>query len=181
MVPLAFPYDFDTAGTWRTIVKIAALVVAIFAFMIVGLVIKGEIAASIGVFAFGVLFWSALRRLGVARIPMGASGRLTASDVVVDGVKLWNYSLNVPVGRFPIGRFEAVAVVEHVVMGRTASTTYDNVGSVQLVGRAGTPNIEVMVAPIDAANAFAKELSAKLALELRSLATPGTKITRIQL
>jgi len=49
---------------------------------------------------------------------------------------------------------------------------------VQLVGRPGTPNIEVMIDDIDTARAFAEELGATLNLELQSVAVPGQTIRR---
>ena len=46
------------------------------------------------------------------------------------------------------------------------------------MGRAGTPNIDVMTGDIDAARPFAEELSAALNLELKSLTAPGQTIRR---
>ncbi len=46
------------------------------------------------------------------------------------------------------------------------------------MGRPGTPNIEVMIGDIDAAQAFAEELSAALNLELKDIPVPGQTIRR---
>jgi len=56
--------------------------------------------------------------------------------------------------------------------------TPKNSGIVQLRGRPGTPNIEVMIDDIDTARVFAEELSATLNLELQSGAVPGQTILR---
>ena len=48
----------------------------------------------------------------------------------------------------------------------------------QLLGRPGTPDIEVMIDDIDTARGFAEALSATLNLELQSVAVPGQTIRR---
>jgi len=53
-----------------------------------------------------------------------------------------------------------------------------NTGTVQLMGRPGTPNVDVMTSDIDAARPFAEELSAALKLDLKSLTAPGQTIRR---
>jgi len=53
-----------------------------------------------------------------------------------------------------------------------------NTGIVQLLGRPGTPNIEVMIDDIDTARGFAEDLSATLNLELQSVAVLGQTIRR---
>ena len=46
----------------------------------------------------------------------------------------------------------------------------------QLLGRPGTPNIEVMIDDIDTARGFAEDLSATLHLELTSVGVTGQTI-----
>ena len=55
-------------------------------------------------------------------------------------------------------------------------TGFVNSAIVQLLGRPGTPNIEVMTDDIDTARAFAADLSATLNLELTSVPVPGQTI-----
>src|SRR5207247_1114249 len=102
------------------------------------------------------------------RVSMGAAGRLTKSGVTVHSVRVWGFSLNVPSGEFALDRFSAVGLAERIVVDRTAGVPNDT-GVVQLLGRPGTPNIEVMIDDIDTARAFASELSATLSLELQSV------------
>ena|SRR5437667_8120367 len=80
-------------------------------------------------------------------------------------------------GEFSLDRFSAVGLAERIVVVRSASIP-KNTAIVQLVGRPGTPNIEVMIDDIDTARAFAEELGATLNLELQSVAVPGQTIRR---
>ena len=179
---MVLPYDFDTAASWEKIVKIFLIIGGIYVAMIIGLLLKAQFIAGMIALLFGLAFWRMIRPVPL-RIGMGARGRLSATDVTTHAVRVWSYSLNVPVGHFPIDGFSEVAVVERVVVIRpeTASTSYGNIGSVRLVGRNGTPNVEIMLAGIEAANSFASELSAALRLPLRALAAPGSTIVRISL
>jgi len=124
---------------------------------------------------FGLAFYAVLRR--VRRVSMGAAGRLTASSVTVHPVRVWGFSLNVPSGEFSLERFSAVGLAERIVVVRSGSLPR-NSGIVQLLGRPGTPNIEVMIDDIDTALDFAEELSATLNLKLQSVAVPGQTIRR---
>jgi len=90
---------------------------------------------------------------------------------------VWGFSLNVPSGEFSLDRFAAVGLAERIVVVRSGSIP-NNSAIVQLLGRPGTPNIEVMIDDIDTARRFAEELSATLNLELQSVAVPGQTIRR---
>jgi hypothetical protein len=179
---LSLPYDFDTADSWEKIVKIFLIVSGIYLAMVVGLLLEAQFVAGLIAVLFGLALWRMLRAVP-QRIGMGARGRLSATDVTTHPVKVWGYALNVPVGRFPISGFSDIAVVERVVVMRpeTASSLYGNIGSVRLLGKNGTPDIEIVVATIDAANAFASTVSSALKLPVRALAAPGTTIVRISL
>jgi hypothetical protein len=177
---LSLPYDFDTARSWEKIIKIFLIVSGIYVAMVLGLLVEARFVAAGVTFLFGVALWRMLRAVP-RRIGMGARGRLSATDVSTRAVKVWSYSLSVPVGQFPIGGFGEIAVVERVVVTRPTTGSYGDIGSVRLVGRNGTPDVEIIVAAIDAANEFARELSARLKLPLRALAAPGTTIVRVSL
>ena len=179
---LSLPYDFDTAETWVKIVKIFLIIAGVYVATIVGLLLKAQFIAAIVVLLFGLALWRMLRRVPLA-VGMGARGRLSATDVTTRGVIVWRYSLNVPIGQFRIDNFSEVAITERVVVTPTpnASASYGNVGSVRLIGRNGTPDIEILVGAIEAATSFANELSAAVKLPLRALAAPGTMIARVNL
>jgi len=68
-------------------------------------------------------------------------------------------------------------LAERIVVVRSGSLPR-NSGIVQLLGRPGTPNIEVMIDDIDTALDFAEVLSPTLNLELQSVAVPGQTIRR---
>jgi len=169
------PLDFDSTVPWQKIVKIGLAVAGIFAIVVVGLFLQGNLLGGGLLLLFGLAFYALLRRAN--RVSMGAKGRLTRDSVTVQPVRVWGLSLNVPSGQFPIDRFSAVGLAEHIVVDRTASIP-KNTGIVQLVGRPPTPNIEVMMDDIDTARLFADELCAALNLQLKSVPVPGQTIRR---
>jgi len=169
------PLDFNSAEPWTRIVKIALTIAAVYVIAVVGLFGKGNFLGGAVLLVFGLAFYAVLRR--ARRVSMGAAGRLTASAVTVHPVRVWGVSLNVPSGEFTIDRFSAVGLAEHIVVDRPVAIP-KNSGIVQLRGRPGTPNIEVMIDDIDTARGFAEELSATLNLELQSVAVPGQTIRR---
>ncbi len=89
---------------------------------------------------------------------------------------MWGVSLNVPSGEFPLSQFEAVGLLERIVI--VPQSIRGNTGTVQLLGRPGIPTIDVMTDDIDKARPFAEELSATLNLKLQSVAVPGQTIRR---
>ena len=169
------PLDFNSAEPWTRIVKIALTIVAVYAIAVVGLFGKGNFLGGAVLLGFGLAFSAVLRR--ARRVSMGAAGRLTASAVTVHPVRVWGVSLNVPSGEFSLDRFPAVGLAERIVVVRSGSIP-NNSGIVQLLGRPGTPNIEVMIDDIDTARGFAEELGATLNLELQSVAVPEQTIRR---
>src|SRR5256886_11610428 len=169
------PLDFNSAARWVRIVKIAVTIAAVYAIAVVGLFVQGNSLGGAVLLVFGLAFSAVLRR--ARRVSMGAAGRLTASAVAVHPVRVWGFSLNVPSGEFALDRFSAVGLAERIVVVRPVSIPR-NIGSVRLLGRPGTPNIEVMIDDIDTARGFAEDLSATLHLELQSVAVPGQTIRR---
>jgi len=169
------PLDFNTAEPWTRIVKIGVSIVAVYAIAMVGFFLKGNFLGGAFLLVFALAFYFVLRR--ARRMSMGAKGRLTRDSVSVHRVRVWGFSLNVPSGEFSLNRFSAVGVAQLIVVDRPPGVPKDT-GIVQLLGRPGTPNIEVMIDDIDTAQALAAELSATLKLELTSVAVPGQTIRR---
>lgn len=169
------PLDFDSAEPWQKIVKLALVLAAVYAIVVAGAFLQGKILGGAFLLLFGLAFSAVLRR--ARRVSMGAKGRLTRDSVTVHPVRAWGFSLNVPSGEFALSRFEAVGLVERVVVVPNWSALGDT-GTVRLMGRPGTPDIDVMTSDIDAARPFAAELSAALNLELKSVAVPGQTIRR---
>src|SRR5439155_22370387 len=172
------PLDFNSAEPWTRIVKIALIIAAVYVIAVAGLFGKGNFLGGAVLVLFGLAFSTVLRR--ARRVSMGAAGRLTAGAVTVHPVRVWGSSLNVSRGEFSLDRFSAVGLAERIVVVRSGSIP-TNSGSVQLLGRPGTPNIEVMIDDIDKARGFAEELSATLHLELQSVAVPGQTTSFIKL
>ncbi|PYO90624.1 MAG: hypothetical protein DMD66_01940 [Gemmatimonadetes bacterium] len=170
------PLNFDTAEPWQTIVKIALMIAAVYTIAVISLFLKGNLLGGSLLVLFGLAFYAMLRR--ARRISMGAKGRLTRDGVTVHPVRVWGFSLNMPSGEFALDRFAAVGVVERILIGLPNRTSQSDSGTVQLMGRPGTPNIEVMIGDIEAAQAFAEELSAALNLELKDVPVPGQTIRR---
>src|SRR5438477_4529564 len=172
------PLAFNSAEPWTRIVKIALIIAAVYVIAVAGLFGKGNFLGGAVLLLFGLAFSTVLRR--ARRVSMGAAGRLTASAVTVHPVRVWGFFLNVPSGEFSLDRFSAVGLAERIVVARSASLPRST-GIVQLLGRPGTSNIEVMIDDIDTARSFAEELSATLNVELTSVAVPGQTIRRYTL
>src|SRR5204862_7180734 len=130
------------------LVQITVTIAAVYVGGVVGPFVKGTFLGGTVLRVVGLAVYAVLRRS--RRVSMGAAGRLSASGVTVHPVRAWGFSLNVPSGEFPIDRFSAVGLAEHIVVVRSASLPR-NFGIVQLVGRPGTPNIEIMSDDIDTA------------------------------
>ncbi len=170
------PFDFDTAEPWQKIVKIALMIAAVYTIAVISLFLKGNLLGGSLLVLFGLAFYAMLWR--ARQISMGAKGRLTRDGVTVHPVRVWGFSLNVPSGEFALDRFAAVGVVERIMIGLPNRASQSDSGTVQLMGRPGAPDIEVMIGDIEAAQAFAKELSAALNLELKDVPVPGQTIRR---
>jgi len=168
------PLDFNSAEPWTRIVKIALIIAAVYVIAVAGLFGKGNFLGGAVLLLFGLAFSTVLRR--ARRVSMGAAGRLTASAVTVHPVRVWGFALNVPSGEFPLSQFEAVGLLERIVI--VPQSIRGNTGTVQLLGGPGIPTIDVMTGDIDAARPFARELSATLNLKLESVAVPGQTIRR---
>ena len=151
------------------------MIAAVYALAVIGLFLKGNLLGGGFLVLFALALYAVLRR--ARHVSMGAKGRLTTGAVIVHPVRVWGFSLNVPSGEFSLNRFEAVGLVERIVV-LTDAMVHGNTGTVQLIGRPGTPTIDVMTGDIEAARPFAAELSATLSLELKSVATPGQTTRR---
>jgi hypothetical protein len=79
-----------------------------------------------------------------------------------------------------MNRFQAINVVEHIIMPRTASIG-TNTGRVILVGKPGTPNIQFAAAAIDAAWEIGRELGALINLDVKRVDAPGSHTVRVSL
>ncbi len=176
------PYDFDTAATWQRIVQIIAAIVGAIALSIVGAAATGQWRAAAAFAMCGAIFALLLRI--ARRVPLGAAGTITASELVARPVTQFGLPLRVPVGRFPITHFRTVELQRTIVVIRPAgSRNNEDIGSVFLVGPDGSPRIEVVRTSMSAATIAARDLSTQLGLHLREAAAPppGERVAHVQL
>ena len=179
---LTLPYDFDTTVVWQRIVKItAALVVALLASIIAAAAL-GHWGAVAGIaIAVAILAWLANLVRGFPGMSFGAAGRLTADAIETCPVSVWGLALRVPVGRYPISQFSAVRVVQQIIFIVPNSRSNEDIGGVRLVGRDGTPDVEIMSGPISDARSIAADVASKLGLGVERTATEGEKIVEVKL
>lgn len=168
------PLEFDTTAVWQGIVRNVQLGLAGLAAMIPLALVFGNVRGAVGLAVILLVAFVLVRR--VRGVSMGAVGTLTAKDVTTRPVKVLWYSLPVPAGRFPIDQFQSIAVVEYTPQpGRVTRF----MGSVELAGRPGTPNVRVAYQPIDSAVQFAQELAQLLELPFARVDAPGTRSFRM--
>ena len=171
---VTLPLEFDTTATWQRIVRNVQLGGAALAALILIALITGNAPGAIGLAAVSlVAYWLVRRTRG---FPMGAVGTLTAAEVTVRPVKVLWYSLPVPAGRFPIDRFQSVAVVDYGQMARRAGGL---LSSVELTGRPGTPDIRVAYLPEQSAAQFAEDLTSIVKLPYERRNAPGVRSSRV--
>jgi hypothetical protein len=175
-VVITLPYRFDTSERWQRLVKMLFAFQGFLMLALAGGIASGKFGGTIGIaLALGILAWIARR---VRNFPMGAAGILTSTDVETRQVKVLWYSLPMPVGKFLLDHFHSIAVVEHVYVSQSGGGAR-NTGSVRLVGKAGTPDIEVAFDAIDKAIEVARELANLLPLEYHRVDAPESHTVRV--
>jgi len=173
---ISLPYDFDTATIWYRIAQMAFGFLALIAISAVASLLVGKTVAALQltlILAIALVFAFKLR--GMASF--GATGTITASEVVARPVSVYGIPMRVPTGRFPIAEFRAIRLVRRLVSSRNGPLT--DIGDVYLVGREGAPDIQVFSGAADKAKAAASDFCALLHLEYVEGVPPGT--TRIDL
>jgi hypothetical protein len=161
--PLTLPLEFDSAATWRTIVRGALIGFAILALLLLIAAIAGKLAVAVQLMLAMLVTFVIARR--VRGFPMGAAGTISATEVTTYPESVFGIALAVPVGRFPLSAFRSIVVEERMAINATSVHPY---GDVYLVGNGATPRIHVFSGKVDPARAFASELSALMPDPLRS-------------
>jgi hypothetical protein len=175
---ISLPYAFDTSAIWRRIVRNVLIGAIAGVLLVVVALASGKVGGAAGLtVALGIAAWIARR---ASAFPMGAAGVVTDTEVETRPVRVFGYSLSVPVGRFPINQFQRINVVEHVMPLRPG-TSGTNTGDVLLVGKPGTPNIQVAFANIDHALEVALELGQLLALDVQRVDAPGSRTVHVSM
>lgn len=173
---ISLPYEFDTATIWHRIARIAFGVLALIAILAVVALLVGKTVAALQLtLVLAITLFFAFKLRGMASF--GATGTITASEVVARPMSVYGIPMRVPTGRFPIAEFRAIRLVRRLVSPRGGQLT--DMGDVYLVGRERAPDIQVFSGAADEAKAAAADFCALLHLEYVEGVRPGT--TRIDL
>ena len=172
---ISLPYDFDTATIWHRIARMAFGFLALIAvFAVVALLVGKTVAALQLTLVLAITLFFAFKLRGIASF--GATGTITASEVVARPMSVYGIPMRVPAGRFPIADFRAIRLVRRLASSRGSVT---DIGEVYLVGRESAPDIQVFSGAAGEAKAAASDFCALLHLEYVEGVPPGT--TRIDL
>lgn len=171
-MPVALPYDFDTTGTPKILLR---GVVVVLGFVIVSGLIsigldlafgaagRGTVAKLLSVALVAPLLagfgFIVLRKIG------GASGTITAQEVTVTPFMMMGFKSDAPEGTFAISRFGAVRVER--ISGRQR-----NHERVYLAGRDGTPDICVAETARGAGVTLGNDLATALSLTVNEVRMP---------
>jgi hypothetical protein len=168
-VALTLPYEFDTSGVWRMILKGAfGLTFLITLSLLYTLLSRQWAAAAQLALCSAILFY--FTRLFL-RFQTGSAGTLSADGVVIQRNKLLWFSLPGPVGTYSLDRFSAVRVefstgpVQPDVQGGPNEVVW-------LVGRPGTPDIALARTNDGAGRDVGRELGALLNLPVEETGAP---------
>jgi hypothetical protein len=166
---ITLPYQFDTSGVWRTILKGAF---ALNAFLVISILYSlvarpwttamGLLLSELLVFAFTRVF---------VRFQEGSVGILTRDRIVVEPNVLLGIVLPGPNGAYELDRFSAVRVeLRSGPIGPGVQGGPNEV--VWLVGRPGTPDIALARTDDRAGRAVGRELGALLELPVEEVGAP---------
>ena len=168
-VALALPYEFDTSGVWRMILKGAlGLTLVLTLSLLYTLVSRQWVAAAQLAICSAIFFF--FTRL-FFRYQTGSTGVLSADRVVIHPNKLFWFPLPGPVGTYMLDRFSAVRVefsrgpIQPGVQGGPNEVVW-------LVGRPGTPNIALARTNDGAGRGVGREFGALLNLPVEEMGLP---------
>jgi hypothetical protein len=169
-VTVALPYEFDTSGVVKLILRgMLGLLAILVLGILYSLVVSRDSVAALGLLVsaaivayFGRLF---LRNL------IGSMGTITADAVIVRSPLLVGIPLAGPVGRFSLSRFQAVRVdrITHPVGVGVQIGPHERV---YLAGRTDTPDILIARTDHDAGRTIGNELAAALRLPYQEQVVP---------
>jgi hypothetical protein len=172
LVAITFPYDFDTSGVVKLIVRgILGLLCVVIIGIFYSLLISHDNTAALGLLlSAGIVGYFARLFLGNL---IGVIGTITPDSVAVQPGVVWGIRLPGPAGRFPIERFEAVGV-ERVTnpIGIPLETQVGPHERVSLIGKQGTPDILIARTDRDAGRILGNELAVALKLPYQEQLAP---------
>jgi hypothetical protein len=176
-VRISLPYRFDTSYIGTLVFKAAAWLEAV---LLVGLLAKllvGDVLTALGIlFPFVVVGGLALV---IFRKAGGSVGTITASEVIVEPVTLYGFRSISPRGRFPIMHFRSIGLEWRPRVAEPGVHMSPGINErIYLLGKLGTPDIEVVRLTDESGRAFAHELSELLSLPVEERPEPGVHGSR---
>ena len=171
-VGVTVPFRFDTTYIGTLVFRAAVWLDGVLLLGLVGKILVGDLLTALGI-AFLCVFVGGFG-LVIFRKAGGSVGTLTLSEVTVEPARLYGFTAAGPRGRFPTTHFGSVRVDwrPRVPMPGVQMSAGIN-ERIILVGRDGTPDIEVAHLTDESGRAFARELGALLSLPVEERPAPG--------
>ncbi|MFL5403860.1 MAG: hypothetical protein ACJ8BF_13695 [Gemmatimonadales bacterium] len=171
-MPIVLPYEFDTSGVVKVILRgTAAVLLVVLLGIGYSLLVSHDHIAAVQLLLIAAIAGYFARLLH--RNLTGTVGTISSDAIVVEPVELFGIRLAGPAGRFPIGRFDAVRVdcITHPV-SIPLETQIRPHERVYLVGKEGTPDILIARTDRDVGRLLGRELAAGLSLPYRDQEAP---------
>jgi hypothetical protein len=167
--PIILPYRFDTASTWRTILKGAFAFNALLISLIMMVAVTRPWPVTIGlILSESMAFW--FTRM-FFKYQEGSIGTLRLDRVDVSPNVLFWLALPGPRGSYLLDRFSAIQVefrsgpIQPGVLGGPNEVVW-------LKGKSGTPNIALALVKAGAGRALGEQLAAHLGLPIEETGAP---------
>lgn len=162
---LTLPYEFDTIGLPRNILKGFIAGTAFLVLLALAMAIKyGPLAA--GPLLLAALFLGWVARKFLTTLGGTAKGAITRDGVIVEPSALGPIQLPSPAGRHPLSRFKAVRIT-YQGPGRNIQSYF--FARVHLVGREGTGDVCVAFERDRTAKSLAPQIAAAMGLPLEQV------------
>jgi hypothetical protein len=172
LVPIQLPYEFDTSGVVKLIIRglLGLLGVLVFGILYSLLVSHDRTAALALLLCAAILAY--FGRLFLRHL-IGSVGVITADSVRVDSPRVLGFRLAGPAGKFRVTQFTAVRV-ERVSnpIGIPIETQVGPHERVLLIGQQGTPDILIARTERDAGRTRGNELAIALKLPYQEQVAP---------
>jgi hypothetical protein len=171
-VGVTVPFRFDTTYIGTLVFRAAAWLDGILLLGLVGKLLVGDPFTAVGI-AFLCLFVGGFG-LVIFRKAGGSVGTLTLFEVTVEPARLYGFTAEGPRGRFPTTHFGSICVEWRPRVSRPGVQMSAGINErIILVGREGTPDIEIARLTDESGRAFARELGGLLSLPVEERPGPG--------
>lgn len=171
------PFRFDTSYIGRLVFKAAVWLDGLLLVGLLGKLLVGDLPTALGI----AFLWVFVGGFGlvVFRKAGGVVGTLTLSEITVEPARLYGFTADGPRGRFPTTHFGSVCVEWRPRVPTPGVQMSAGVNErIILVGRDGTPEIEVARLTDESGRTFARELGGLLSLPVEERPAPGVHGSR---